>query len=474
MIRLTTISIFLIFFGPIWSQQVPLNNHYMLNPFVFNPGATGASNTSPVNVYLIHNQRFSGFSTNIVNNYLTVDGRLPKGKSGYGFQLAHISHGIQQQISSSLSYSYGIKFGEEHSLRLGVTVGFLDNRIETDNFNILQQDDPYLATMRSRSSTYDISAGLLYSFKSLKIGVAVPQVVGNKSDLQFGGSDRGYYRLARHFMGMAEYTFSIKKKFNITPNILVRYVPNAPIQYDGSLMFDYQKMFWISGTYKSDYAVQFNAGVRIFRQFKVGYSYEYVIGDIKEYSTGMHHEMMLGYTFPTVKKPSKNDVKILEAQQKVEDDLRKKLEEALREKKKLESELAKTQEEKTEEPVEEVPDVVETPVEEKDSILEELEESTEEITVAKGYHFIELDKSDSPDGYYVITGVYGDKANADKVLKQMKTYNSESRLVINQANSFYYVLVFYGTRQRDAVNQRLRYKSITGRKVWVLNYIRNK
>lgn len=477
MIRFIAITIFLSVFSCLKAQQVPLNNHYILNPFVFNPGATGASNISLVNTYLIHNQRFLGFSSNIVNNYLTVDGRLPKGKSGYGFQLAHISHGIQQQISSSISYSYGIKLAKEHRLRLGVTVGFLDNRINLDEINVLQESDPYLTSMRARSATYDLSAGLLYSFKTLQIGIAVPQVIGNKSEIQSTGS-RGYYRLARHFMGMAQYTFSIKQKFNLTPNVLVRFVPGAPIQYDGTLMFDFKKMFWVSATYKSDYAVQFNAGVCLFNQFKVGYSYEYIVGDINMYSTGIHHEIMLGYTLPVNKKRTKQEVKIIEENQNKEGDLRKKLKEALKENKRLENELAKKQEVKEviEEPEEEVVVVIEP--ESRDTIVEEElveEEAPEEkIDYAKGYHFVELDKTDSPDGFYVITGVYGDRANAEKVLGRMKSYNPSSRLIINQKNNYFYILVHYSKRQLEAVQERLKYKSKTGRDVWVLNYKRVK
>ena len=463
----------------VFSQQVPLNNHYMLNSFVFNPADAGLDKN--INAYLIRNQRFGSFNGATVNNYLTVDGSFMKDKAGFGFQLAHQTHGIQQQISSTLSYSYSIQIVKDHFLRLGVSAGLLDNRIDKDAINVLQQDDPYLLSMRSNVSTFDLNAGITYIHKNIKIGIAVPQVLGNKAGIDKSNS-RGYYRLSRHFMGMAQMSFKLGERFNATPNVLVRYVPGAPFQYDGTLQFDYMKKIWLSGTYKSDYAIQFNLGVQVAKLFKIGYSYEYIIGSINKYSTGIHHEMLIGFTFP-----SKRETKIVEvkADPIPHDDSREKaledqLNKLLAEKQRLEKEaeeLAKRVEDAEkekelaekkieEQKVEEEP----TPVTEKDEPIE----SKEDIPIAKGYNFIELDLVDSPDGFYVITGVYSSLENANRVLESLVGEYPETYLVINQRNNYYHVVIKYSLNQDAAKSTYNKYKQSTERDIWILNYRRIK
>lgn len=450
-----------------FSQQVPLNNHYMLNSFVFNPADAGVEKN--VNAYLIRNQRFGSFQGATVNNYLTVDGSFMKDKAGLGFQLAHQTHGIQQQISSSLSYSYSIQLMKDHYLRLGISAGLLDNRIDKDAINVMQNDDPYLLSMRSSVSTFDLNAGISYYYKNLKIGIAVPQIIGNKAGFDKSNS-RGYYRLSRHFMGMAQMNFKLGEKFNTTPNVLVRYVPGAPFQYDGTLQFDYMKKIWISGTYKSAYAVQVNLGFQVAKQFKIGYSYEYIIGSINKYSTAVHHEMLIGFTFP-----SKHETKIVEvkADPTPHDDSREKelqelLNKALAEKQALEREVEIAQNE-TKELEEKIEETKIEPVKEPEPVKEEIE-NKDDIPLAKGYKFIELDLVDSPDGYYVITGVYGSLDNANRVVASLKDEYPSTYLVINQKNSYYYVVIEYTLNQDQAKSVYNKYKQATNQDIWILNY----
>lgn len=478
--RVLLLNIVLFVCSSLFGQQVPLNNHYMLNSFVFNPADAGAEKN--VNAYLIRNQRFGSFNSSTVNNYLTVDGSFMKDKGGLGFQLAHQTHGIQQQISSSLSYSYSIQLVKDHFLRLGISAGLLDNRINKEAINVLQNDDPYLLSMRSNVSTFDLSAGVSYYYKNLKIGIAVPQVIGNKAGIDKSNS-RGYYRLSRHFMGMAQMNFKLGEKFNTTPNVLVRYVPGAPLQYDGTLQFDYMKKIWLSGTYKSNYAIQINLGVQVAKQFKIGYSYEYIIGSINKYSTAVHHEMLIGFTFP-----SKHETKIVEVKadpaphdDSKEKELQDQLNKLLAEKKRLEDEVEKAKQdseelaikvEKAENETKELELKVQEHKEEKQPIVQKEDpiENKEDIPLAKGYNFIELDLVDSPDGFYVITGVYSSLDNANKVLESLRGEYPETYLVINQRNNYYYVVIEYSLNQEKAKSTYNKYKQATNKDIWILNY----
>lgn len=480
---LLTILFLLLFCLPVEAQQVPFYNHNLLNPFVFNPSMAGASGN--VNAFLVRNQRYSAFNGASVNNYLSIDGSFLKDKGGFGFQVAHQAYGIQQQLSSALTYAYRIRFRNASDLRFGCTAGLVDNRIDLSAINVMDQDDPYIATMRSKVSTFDVNAGLSYSLNSLRIGFAVPQLIGNKVAYDKENS-RGYYRLARHMMFSGEYDFhfSGNKAVVLRPNAIVRYVPGAPLQYDLTAFVSHSKIGWASVGYKSGYSIQMNIGFSVMQQFKVGYSYEYLIGAMKNYSTGAHHEIMLGFTFP-----SKNKETIIEKEKIVEvpvdnpatkqeneelnnknKELEELLQKTLAEKEELEKENAKLEEEKAA-----AQKAITDRVIPNDSVVKPANGSTpnkpkEELPLAKGYKLIELDLTTSPDGFYVVSGVFSSKANAESSLKAKQKYFPQSYLVINEKNGYYYIVVLYTLSQDEAVETGRRFERIVKKDAWVLNY----
>ncbi len=489
-------SLLFVLFGLVQSQmvqaqQVPFYNHYFINPFVFNPAMAGAS--GDVNAFLVRNQRYTGFNGASVNNYLSIDGAFMKDKGGFGIQVSHQACGIQQQLASSLTYAYGVRFRDLSQLRFGVTAGLLDNRIDLAAINVMDANDPYLATMRQKVSSYDFNAGLSYIRNSLRIGFAVPQLIGNKVAYDKQNA-RGYYRLARHFMLSGEYDLRFKnnKSVILRPNALMRYVPGAPLQYDVMATVDHAKMGWVSLGYKSGYSVQMNIGFRIMKQLRVGYSYEYLVGSMKNYSTGAHHEIMLGLTFREKEKPVEV-IKIVEREVIVKDTVA--LADATREKEELEKKNRELEERLQQSLMEK------DSLEKENKVLEEKQLASqttgsgtvnagvsgtngkptnpgagkptpglEEIKVAKGYKFIELNQANSPDGFYVVTGVFSSTTNANASLARNKKYFPEAYLVINQKNGYYYVILKYTEVQLDAVNVEKKFEKTLKKDAWVLNY----
>lgn len=456
--------------GNLFGQQVPFYNHYLINPFVYNPASTGASDY--VNASFVRNQRYSSFGSTAVNNYLTVEGPIAKGNMGLGLVVAHQNQGIQQQLMSSLNYSYKLKINDNQNLRFGISAGVLDNRIDYDQINAEEINDPYLTGIRQTAPVFDMNVGLMYNWKDLRIGISVPQIIGGKVKYAREKS-RGYYQLERHYMMSLEYDFHVDEKMIVRPNAILRYMPNAPIQYDVTAMAIYNNMIWASATYKSDYAVQFNAGVRVLDFLRVGYSYELLIGSIKTYNTGMNHEIFLGFSF---KGKREKEIQIVEKEVKVVDDLAarerdsvQKLKDELEDRLKrlLEDQAQKDRLQREKDSLANLAKV--TPVD----TVKPKKTTPEVIPVAKGYHFVNLDKSESPDGFYVITGVFSNRQNADLMLSKNQGEYPTSYLVINESNNYFYVVILYSLDQELATKTFNDYKTKKKQKVWILNYLKN-
>lgn len=437
------------------AQQVPFYNHYIVNPVVFNPAYAGID--EHFDAYFTRGQRFMGYGSGAINNNLSVDGKFFIPNSGFGVFLTQRSAGILSQLGASLSYAYHLKINDQNHLSFGINGGYLDERINTEKMNLMHSGDPFLIGMRNYQPTFNFNFGIVYRWKHLNIGLSVPQLVGNK--VKFAKNDtRGYYHLARHFMGTASYDFHFKSapRLTLTPYALVRYIIGAPLQYDVMARVAYKNLGWFSATYKSDYAVQFNLGFDIFKHLHLGYSFEYIIGSFKNHYTGVNHEMMLGYTFGTktkqvpkfdtvkVKDPAllqenqrlQNKVKNLE--DKIKDLLAQKVQDSLR--------LAK--------------------------MRDQMEANNElREAAANDYHFVNTDGSSSPAGYYVVVGVYSEHKNTTKNINKLSKKYPNTYYVINQKKDNYeYITIKYSTNLEEAYNTLKSYKEETGRKVWVLKY----
>lgn len=481
---------FLFNVNSIFSQQIPFYNHHFINPFVYNPAYTGYKEN--VSAFLVRNSRNSSFDGGVINNYLTVDGGLKEGKHGLGLSAAYQTQGIQQQLGAGLSYSYLIKINNNNSFRAGVQMGFLDNQLDAAAINVEMIDDPFLQELSRNKFTYNATFGLLYTWKTMRIGFSIPQLIGNK--VKYGKVDpRGFYQLERHYMLNITQPFMLTKNkvWSLTPNVMLRYLPGLNLQYDFLLKADHNKWAWLAVGYKSDYAIELNAGIKVLNGLQIGYSYEYLIGSLAAYKSGMNHEIVLGYIFKNDK--YKERIAELEKQKdqlnKANEHLEKVItnsEAQLIERNLLiEDSLTRlnflynvmsTENRKLLEEVETYRNALNL-IEAEDSLDMSFTPETdnipedEKIIRSAGYNFVDLQNISAISGYYVINGVFSSRSNAINHLESTKNEGfPDAYLLLNKTNHFYYVIIFYTTDDVEAVNARKEFSKTISSKIWVLEY----
>jgi type IX secretion system PorP/SprF family membrane protein len=276
------------------AQQVPLLDQYYINPMVYNPAMAGYENL--FNGYLMRNQKFQGFDGGQITHLLTLDAALKEGKYGVGLNLMSDDVGLFNNTQAMLSYSYRLKIGQHHFLRLGLSAGVADFRI---NMNGVQADlsDPSLINNDYKRTKFSANVGFSYSYKNLRVGLAIPQLLNNALE-QEEADHTANYQLHRHFLASAGYRHQISQTHNlaVTPYILLRYAQNTPVQYDLNAVVDMKDKGWFALSYRDQYALGVNLGIHVLKNFKVGYSYDIGIRTSGRYSSN-HHEILLGYTF---------------------------------------------------------------------------------------------------------------------------------------------------------------------------------
>lgn len=277
------------------AQQLPLYSQSYFNPFLYNPATAGVNEGT--NAYLVHRRQWTGMPGSPVTNAFTVDGFFEDKNVGLGLAIFNDVQDINERLGIYTSYAYRLKLNDDMQLRFGVTVGFLDNRIDYSRAVVKDASDPMLFEQMQRKSALDGNVGVSYNWKDLRIGFSVPQLIGQRQELA-SYDQVSYYQLNRHYLATASYKwmFNESQQLALEPMAMIRFMPNTPAQYDILAQASWKDMVWLGVSYRSNYAVGVNARVKLFGNLSAGYAYDIIISDLKT-SAGVSHEFMLGYKF---------------------------------------------------------------------------------------------------------------------------------------------------------------------------------
>jgi type IX secretion system PorP/SprF family membrane protein len=283
------------------AQQISMYSHYFYKPMIDNPAFTG--NGDATNAMLVNRSQWTGFKDAPQLTLFSLDGNLLDKKVGIGMSLMSERKGINNKTEGDIYYSYRININDETHLSFGLTFGVINQTIDFTKAIVENNSDPTLSADFQHKIAFNTNAGIAFVWKGLELGIAVPQLLGEKVKPTGNTDSSAYYTQARHYVASAKYKIFIQKEkgISIVPQALVRFVANTPFQYDGTLNFDWQDKFWIGATYKSNYAVAANVGFCLHKQLFVGYSYDFIIGNIGKYS-GMSNEIMVNFKFGKNKK----------------------------------------------------------------------------------------------------------------------------------------------------------------------------
>lgn len=281
--------------GSGYAQQLPLYSQYYFNPFLYNPASTGLSGET--NAFLVHRSQWTGMPGNPVTNAFSVDGFMDERNIGLGLNIFNDVQDINERLGIYASYAYRLKINDDQQIRFGLTLGFLDNRIDFSKAVVKDQADPMMFSQLQRRSGLDANIGVSYNWKDLRVGISVPQLFGQR--MEFASYDtRAFYQLSRHYLGTVnyKYVFNEEQQLAIEPMVMVRWLPHSPFQYDINAMCSWKNMAWLGVAYRSNYAVGINARVKLFGNLSAGYAYDVIITPLRT-SAGVSHEFMLGYKF---------------------------------------------------------------------------------------------------------------------------------------------------------------------------------
>lgn len=278
----------------LFGQQSPLMSHYMFNGLLLNPAYAGSKEY--VSTTLLYRKQWVGIEGAPITYSGSVHGLLKKKRLGLGALLQQDKIGVTKQTDfySMLSYHLPVGVGK---LSIGLQAGVSNFSSEVVKLTYWDPGDKVFEFNTFSNLLPNAGLGAYYYRELFYAGVSAPFLVSyNPNESAAYETNVPVHKQSRRFFATVGGVIETERELKIKPSALIRYEGNAPVQFDVNLNLLINDIFWIGASYRSDESIIALLEYQISRKFRFGYSYDYTLGTLGNYSSGSH-EIMIGYDF---------------------------------------------------------------------------------------------------------------------------------------------------------------------------------
>ena len=285
---LRNIILCLLFANICSAQQLPYYSLYMFNDAVINPAVCGTKSFD--RIMISSSSQWAGFDGAPETQLLSYTRN--QGKSvGIGGILFNDVTGPISKTGMQVSYAYNFNVSESYKLSLGLAGSVFQYSFDSE-MAVLHDEifDPAVQGGVESSLVKDATFGAYFYDEKYFIGISLPQLLQSKIKLNSDNNN-----LSRHYFITTGYKFNLSENIDFEPSMMLKSTESSPFQYDINLRAIYNKQLWGGFSYRDNDAVIAMLGIN-FKNYIIGYSFDYTTSDINTHTTGSH-SVMLGYTF---------------------------------------------------------------------------------------------------------------------------------------------------------------------------------
>lgn len=283
-----------------FAQRDALYSQFMFNRLIINPAYSGSRDA--MTLTLLNRYQWVGFGDGAPRT-LTFSAHTPlrNEKIALGMYVYADQTGPFNDVGFMANYAYRIRI-YNGILSLGLQAGFNQVNIDWDEFNARNVDDPILVQRPDNKLQPDANFGVYYYTKNYYVGISSKQLFESQyGEVNKDTEESTYSKLARHFYGIAGCALPLSEKIVFRPGLMIKYTNNAPINYDLNASFLFNDLIWLGASYRTNYnaittknAVVFMAEFNLTKNWRLGYSYDAYLNEIRLHNEGSH-EIMISY-----------------------------------------------------------------------------------------------------------------------------------------------------------------------------------
>jgi len=297
--KIITTIFLIIIVNFVFSQQIPIQNQFLVNKFAIAPAYAGYSGHTEA--FVNYRQSWIGIEGAPKLTTASFNGKIA-GNMGYGVSTMAESSGNFSQIYITGAYAYHLKFRDNVSLNFGLAPQLFRNQMDLSKINSYgTQLDPMLQNNNGLAITaFDVGISSVFIMNGINIGVSVPRTIGMSFD--YKGTDASY-QLKRHYIAFATWEEDITEKIALTPLVLVRTTEKSALNFEVGLITKMNNRIWGGVSYRADNSIVTSVGGVVGDRLVLNYSYEFGIGGLATANSGTH-EFTMGFLMKRAKNPN--------------------------------------------------------------------------------------------------------------------------------------------------------------------------
>lgn len=277
--------------GMAFAQQSAQYSQYMFNGLILNPAYAGADEA--LSLTFVNRSQWASVDGAPVTQTFSAHTLFDKQHLGVGLMVVNDKIGIHRNQQVAGSASYKLKVAEKSVLSFGMQAGV---NVQKSNYTSLNtggapMDINYNGNL---SHTYfNVGVGLYYKTPKLEIGLSAPALVPEKYALNDTATI--HWQQANYFL-FSRYRVRLTNSLDLEPGLLLKYHQGVPLSYDINACLVFKKALTLGVSYRKSESIDFLVKAQVTPQLQLGYSYDFVIGQVSALSRGTH-ELMVNYIF---------------------------------------------------------------------------------------------------------------------------------------------------------------------------------
>lgn len=275
------------------AQQEVMVSQYMFNGLFLNPAYAGSHGY--LSSSLLHRAQWMQVEGAPRTSMMALDGSLMNGSMGLGFTMVHDQIGVSRDLDIATHYAYHLKLGEQSRLSFGLRAGVSIYSARLSQLTYWDSNDQVFMADILNQPVGKFGFGMYWYDRTAFVGISVPTIHAADQRILNRMSAADHY-FKQHYYLHAGKVWPLSEVLDIKPSVLVKYLPNAPVQADVNCNVLYKERIWLGAGYRSGDAVVAMVEYQVNPQLRIGYAYDMTTSRLRTYSHGSH-EVMLGLDF---------------------------------------------------------------------------------------------------------------------------------------------------------------------------------
>lgn len=304
------------------AQQVYQFSNYLINPYVYNPAASGLRQDAEFTTN--YRRQWGGVSASPTSFYAAGSFSLGRDKSRnfptrearrlyYSNHPHTVHHGVSMLVARDQfgafsttrimpSYAVHVPLYQDIKVSFSVRTGWLQSGLNRDRLEVNNQNDEtfqHFMVSDLTQNNFDIDAGWWLYSNDFFMGYSVLQIArGRISEADVSSPNR---LLAHHFL-TGGYHIMLREDRNrqtresenllLTPATIIRYRPGTPINFDLSLELHYEPLGKLGVSYRQSESIATWFALRIASGIEMAYTFDLSSSAVRT-GFGHAHELYL-------------------------------------------------------------------------------------------------------------------------------------------------------------------------------------